>query len=249
MWIVRYSSYLLVTVIPLLALTGASAAYAAAHEPSPRIIVTGEGRAELAPDMALVSLTVAREAATAREALDANSTAMAGVLKAMQNEGIAERDLQTSNFSIQPNYVYPQPDAKGEHKPPRVVGYTVRNSLAVRVRKLETLGAIIDKSVSLGVNEGGDIQFTNADPSAALTAARRDAVRDAISKAQTLATAAGVKPGKLLEISEYAYTPAPAPMLQGRMMAMDAVEAKSVPVAAGENSYTVNVNVTFAIEQ
>jgi uncharacterized protein YggE len=84
-------------------LVGASALVAAAaDEPYPRILVTGQGAVDVAPDMAVLVLTVTREAETARAALDANSSAMSEVLKAMQAQGIAERDLQTANFSIQP---------------------------------------------------------------------------------------------------------------------------------------------------
>lgn len=231
----------------LLATAWAVAAQADDNEPYPRILVTGQGTAELAPDMAVLQLTVTREAETARAALDANSAAMAEVLKALREQGIAERDLQTANFSIQPRYVYPSPKSQGERKPPRIVGYTVRNGLKVRVRDLDKLGAVIDRSVSLGVNEGGNILFANDDPSAAIEQARIRAVREAASRAQTLATAAGVKLGKVLEISEQSYNPPPMPMMQSRMVMADAAEA--VPVAAGENIYEVTVSLAYAIEQ
>ena len=217
------------------------------NEPYPRIMVNGEGRAELVPDMALLQLSVTRDADTARQALDANSAAMAQVIKALRDQGIAERDIQTSNFGIQPRYVYPQPKAQGEREPPRIVGYTVRQGLNVRVRDLAKLGAIIDQSVTLGVNEGGNIMFTNDDPSAAIDKARAGAVQDATARAKTLASAAGVKLGRLLEISENTYDLAPAPMMRAEMMASDA--AATAPVAAGENSYRVTVSVSYAIAQ
>ena len=217
------------------------------NEPYPRIMVNGEGRAELVPDMALLQLSVTRDADTARQALDANSAAMAQVIKALRDQGIAERDIQTSNFGIQPRYVYPQPKAQGEREPPRIVGYTVRNGLNVRVRDLAKLGAIIDQSVTLGVNEGGNIMFTNDDASAAIDKARAGAVQDATARAKTLASAAGVKLGRLLEISEKTYDLAPAPMMRAEMMASDA--AAAAPVAAGENSYRVSVSVSYAIAQ
>ena len=221
---------------------------AAAAEAVPRIVVSGQGSAQLAPDMALLQLTVTREADTAGAALDANSAAMAEVLAALHAQGIAERDIQTSQFSIQPRYVYPKPKTSGESQPPRIVGYTVRNGLAVRVRDLDKLGAIIDRSVSLGVNEGGSISFTNDDPSAALQQARAAAVRDAAARARTLADAAGVKLGKVLEISEQSYNPAPVPVRYAQR-AMLADAAESVPVAAGENSYDIVVNLIYAVEQ
>lgn len=216
-------------------------------DPVARILVTGQGSADLAPDMAVLTLSVTRQAETARAALDANSLAMRDVLTAMKAEGIDSRDLQTSGFSIQPNYIYPPPKPTGEREPPQIVGYTVRNSLTVRVRDISAVGNILDKSVSLGVNEGGNIMFTNDDPSEAITQARINAVKDAMAKAKTLADAAGVKTGKLLEISEQSFNPRPMPMARAEMSLARSSDA--VPVAAGENSYKVTVNISYAIDQ
>lgn len=218
------------------------------NTPFPRILVSGQGSVDIAPDMAILSLAVTREADTARGALDANSAAMNEVLAAMKAEGIDARDLQTSGFSIRPRYSRPSPKSSGESEPPRIIGYTVRNSLSVRVRDITTVGAVLDKSVSLGVNEGGNIRFTNADPSAAIEQARIKAVKQAVAKANTLATAAGVKTGKLLEISEQSFSPRPLSMATAEKMSMTRA-AGSVPVATGENTYKVMVNVSFAIDQ
>ena len=128
-----------------------------------------------------------------------------------------------------------------------IVGYTVRNGLSVRVRDLAKLGGIMDQSVTLGVNEGGNILFTNDDPSGAIEQARTRAVQDAAARAKSLAAAAGVKLGKVLEISEQSYNPEPMPVMRAEMMMAKAADA--VPVAAGENSYQVSVNLSYAIEQ
>jgi uncharacterized protein YggE len=210
------------------------------------VAVTGEGSAHLAPDMAILILTVMRQEETARAALDANSAAMAQVLEAMKADGIAERDLQTSGFSINPQYHYPRNDGSTPVQP-QIIGYQVANSLTVRVRDLDQLGAIIDKSVTLGVNQGGQIRFTNDDPSAAVTKARVAAVQDAKAKAATLVEAAGVALGRITEISERLSVPQPLPM--ARMQAEQAFADAAVPVASGENEYKVNVNVTFEIDQ
>lgn len=219
----------------------------AADNPA-RILVSGEGSSEVAPDMALLQLTVTREADSARAALDANSAAMAEVLAAMQQLGIAKRDLQTSNFSIQPRYHHPRPEPSGERKPPQITGYVVRNSLAVRVRDISRVGEILDQSVTLGVNEGGQISFTNADPAEVIKQARISAVRDARDKASTLAVAAGVKLGDVMEISEQSYRPGPMPVARAEMM-MARSANDAVPVATGENSYRVTVQMSFAIDQ
>lgn len=231
----------------LLLLAGAAAVQANDADPQPQIRVTGEGRATLAPDMALLHLMVTREGASAREALDANTEAMREVLAEMRKSGIAERDLQTAQFSIEPRYRHHQPDAGGQREPPAIVGYTVSNSLAVRVRDLEQVGAILDRSVSLGVNQGGNIQFLNDDPAAALEQARVAAVKDALQRAATLTAAAGVRSGRILEISEQSFQPRPMPMARGQTMM--AADSSSVPIAGGENSYSVTVNMTLALEQ
>jgi len=235
-----------VLIAALIALTLSFAAGADDNFPPPRILVTGEGSVDIAPDMAVLVLTVTRQAETARAALDANSAAMTEVQKAMRKAGIENRDLQTSGFAIQPNYVYPAPQASGEREPPRIAGYTVRNSLTVRIRDIDKVGAVLDQSVSLGVNEGGNITFANADPSAAIEEARTRAVHDAIARADTLAAAAGVKRGRLLEISEQSYNPRPVPMME---MAMNRAADAAPPVAVGENTYKVTVSVSYAIDQ
>lgn len=222
-------------------------AHAAGPPRVPRILVTGEGETEVPPDMATLSLTVTREAETAREALDANSAAMGEVLSAMRDAGVDESDLQTTGFAIEPKRVYPPAKPSGERRVPRIVGYTVRNGLVVRVRELERLGAILDRAVTLGVNEGGDISFGNAEPDEAVTRARERAVKDALSRANTLAAAAGVKVGRILEISEQSSRPRPVPMARAEM-AM-AADSGAVPIAAGRNTYRVQVNISLAIDQ
>ncbi len=127
----------------------------------PRIVVTGEGEATVAPDMALLSLTVMREAKTAREALDANNAAMAEVIEAIKLFGIADRDLQTAGLQIMPRYNF-----TNNRTAPRKLSSSptwVTNTLSVRVRDMVKTGEVIDKAVSLGVNQGGNIVFTNDD--------------------------------------------------------------------------------------
>lgn len=217
-------------------------ASAADSPPPPRIMVSGEGEAAIAPDLALLSLSVMREAKTAREAFDANNDAMAAVIAAMKASGIAERDLQTAGIQINPRYNYTnKPDGSQEAE---LIAYQVTNTLSVRVRDIDKTGEILDKAVSLGVNQGGGISFTNDDPAAAVAEARKKAVADAIAKAKTLAEAAGVTVGRVLEITDQNIAPAPMPI---NAKAFDAARA-SVPVQAGENSYKVQVNITFELK-
>jgi uncharacterized protein YggE len=220
---------------------------AADERPVPHITVVGEGETAASPDMAILSLSVLREADTARAALDADNKAMADVIAAMKKAGIADRDLQTSGLSIDPRYSNVKP-GKEQQEEPKIIGYRVVNTLTVRIRDLDKLGKVIDSSVSLGVNQGGGITFTNDDVSKPMQDARKRAMEDAIARAKTLTETAGVKTGKIIEISEQSYRPMPRPMaMKARSFA--AAPEDAVPVQAGENTYHATVTVTFEIEQ
>jgi hypothetical protein len=211
----------------------------------PVIVVSGQGDTQIAPDLAIVTLGVTETRKTAREALDSANSAMSAVIDALKKQGIEPRDLQTSGLSIQAQYSYPQ-NEDGTPKPPVLTGYAVSNTLTIRIRDLAKVGAIIDQAVTLGVNQGGNIRFSNDDPAKAVKEARIEAVKDAVEKAGTLAEAAGIKLGRILEVTESNIPNDPRPLMSARM-AKEAPDA--VPVEAGENSYSVNVNVTFAIDQ
>lgn len=228
-----------------LALPQLAAAQEAPRADAPRIVVVGEGEAAIAPDMAILTLSVLREADTAREALDAANAAIAEVIASVKEAGVEARDIQTAGLQINPRMVFPQ-GGDGTQQP-RIVGYQVSNTLTIRVRDLASVGSIIDRAVTLGVNQGGSIVFANADPSAVMTEARKRAVRDAIDRATTLAEAAGVGLGAVTEIAEQAFGPVPVPF-DGRAMRMEAA-AQAVPVEAGENAYRVQVTVTFGLNQ
>ncbi len=219
----------------------------ASEERVSTISVSGTGSVNVAPDLALISFGVVREAKTAREALTANNRAMSEVLQAMKDMGIADKDLQTSNFNISPRYHYPERNSDNSQPQPVITGYVVSNELAVRVRDLSKTGEILDLVVTLGVNSGGNIRFMNDKPEAFLEKARVAAVKNALSKANILATTAGVGLGRILEISENANQPRPVPMAHTRMAAQE--DAGSVPVASGENSYSVHVQISWEISQ
>lgn len=211
------------------------------------ISLSGTGSVSVAPDMAIVSFGVVKEAKTAREALDANNLAMASVLKAMEDNGIEKKDLQTSGFNIQPRYFYPKRKANGQQPPPQITGYVVSNNLTIRIHEIERAGAILDLSVTLGINTGGNIQFTNSETSAVLKEARTKVVKAAIEKAQTLAEAANVELGAILNISENSSRPRPVAIAQARSLSVQ--EDASVPIASGENSYQVIVQMSWEISQ
>jgi len=227
---------------------GAIAQTEEADEQPAIIKVNGSGKASLKPDIALVTIGVLRQDKTARAALDANNQAMAAVIDAMKKMKIASKDLQTSGFNISPQYHYPKRSNDGSQQPPVITGYQVSNQLTIRIRDLAKVGNVLDKAVTLGVNSGGGIVFTNDKPEDAITQARKKAMANAIAKARTLTKAAGVELGDIVTITEQSAMPRPVPMARGRMMA-EAAMADSVPVQAGENEYRVDISVSWEIAQ
>lgn len=226
----------------------ASPAALQAKEPQPKISITGVGTAKRAPDLAVISLGVLREAKTAREALTENNAAMSDLIAAMRALGVEEKDMQTSNFSIQPRYFYPERKANGEHEAPRIIGYSVSNNLEVRIKEIEKTGEALDQAVTLGANTGGNIRFTNQDVEALLDEARINAVQNAMKKAEILVVTAGAKLGEIVSISETSNNPRPQKFAQARALSVQE-DAGQVPIASGENSYRVTVNITWKIDQ
>ena len=210
------------------------------------ISIEGRGEVTASPDTAYVTSGVTTQGATAREALDLNTKAMADLLAELKASGIAERDVQTSGFSVNPNYVYTEErDANGYSLPPKINGYQVSNVVTVRVRALDTLGAILDKSVTVGANTINGVTFAVADPTELFNAARKSAFADARAKAELYATAAGAALEDIVSINEGASMEPPQPYM---VKAMDESARADVPVAAGELSFAINVSVQWELE-
>jgi uncharacterized protein len=199
------------------------------------ISVTGEATVSVPPDVAQVDGGVTSEAKTAREASDANNVAMAKVLSALKGAGIAEKDYQTSRLSLQPQYA---PNRPG---PSPIVGYRASNHVTIRVRDVTKIANVIDTLVGAGANEIGGIKFMVSQASKLLDDARAQAVADARRKAEIYAKAAGVTLGAPLSISEEG---APGPLFRTKMAPM----AAATPVAQGEETLSVTVNVSWAIK-
>jgi len=208
----------------------------------PSITVSGTGKVDVKPDIAHVQVGVLVDAPTASEALAKNNEKMAALLETLKAKGIEDRDVQTSNFNVGPKYEY---DPQGRRQP-KLVGYQVSNMVQVRVRKLAQLGELLDVLVRTGANQVHGISFSVDEPEKVLSKARQEAVEQAKARATEYATAAGVKIGKPLLIQEQALTipfPQPMPMMRGAMRAADS----AVPVAAGEQTLTAHVTVTYAL--
>jgi len=198
--------------------------------------VSGEATVSVPPDLALVEGGVTSEAKTAREASDANNAAMGKVLQALKGAGIEAKDVQTSRLSLQPQ------SAPNRSGPPAIVGYRASNRVTIRLRDVTKVANVIDTLVAAGANDIGGINFMVSQASKLLDEAREQAISDARRKAQIYAKAAGVTLGEPRSISEEG---APTPVFRGKMTAPMAAGA---PVAQGEETLSVSVNVSWAIK-
>jgi uncharacterized protein YggE len=204
------------------------------------ITVTGTGTAEAAPDIATLRVGVTSEAKTARAAMDQTNARTAAIIARMAGLGVAERDMQTSGLSVNP--VWSNRPAAGGQTENSITGFVARNGLTLRVRDLAVLGEVIDRAVDDGANDIGGVSFDVDEPAPLLDAARRDAVADAMARAQLYAEAAGVTLGTLQSLSEQGgYAPQP------RMMEMAMARDSGAPIARGEVGFSASVTMVFSI--
>jgi uncharacterized protein YggE len=213
------------------------AAPALAQTTAPAVIsVTGEATIAVPPDLAEVDGGVTSDAKTAREASEANNAAMGKVLLALKGAGIDAKDFQTSRLSLQPQ------STPGRSGPPVIVGYRASNRVTIRVRDVTKVANVIDTLVGAGANDIGGINFMVSQASKLLDDARERAITDARRKAEIYAKAAGVTLGAPLSISEEGSPGAmPFRKMVGGMAA--------APVAQGEETLAITVNVSWAIKQ
>ena len=208
----------------------------------PRIVsVSGLGEVKARPDLAAITSGVTSEAPTAQAALARNNAAMTAVISTLKNAGVSEDDIQTSNFSVSPQYPPYQP---GQTTSPRISGYQVSNQVTARVKNLAKLGAILDALVQAGSNQISGISFDIDQPKPFLDDARKKAVADARAKAELYAIAAGASLGRVIQISESAAV-VPQPV---RMRMAEASADASVPIAAGQNTVSASINITYEIQ-
>jgi uncharacterized protein YggE len=215
---------------------------AAQEDARRRIVVTGTGEVRARPDIAVISAGVIVQGETASVALAENSRAMGAVLQQLRTSGLADDDVQTSQFSVTPVYEM-QPPERETTAPPRIVGYQVSNQVTARVREIDRLGLVLDALVSAGATNIDGPSFDIADPEQLLGEARDAAVADALARARRYAAAAGVELGEIVSIEETgSFAPPPRPMMRAEAMAAD------VPIAPGQTELSASVTTVFAIK-
>ena len=230
----------LIALIAVFPAAGAAQGVQGLRSASAAMIVLGEASVQAPPDQARISTGVTIRAKTVREATEANSKAMAAVMAALADAGIAGKDIQTSRFSIQPVYAAPEPRAEQ-----KLVGYTVTNQVSVRIRELDKVSIVVDKAVTAGATDIGNIEFVVSNQGKLLDQAREGAIADARRKAEIYAKASGLELGRVVWVSEEVGA---EPLAPARMYPRAAAHA-AVPIAAGEDTLRVSVTVGFELSR
>jgi uncharacterized protein YggE len=203
------------------------------------VTVNGTGSVTVTPDEASISVGVNVVNASLAEAQSQATTQMNQVIDALKAAGIAELDIQTSNYSVN---VIQEYDTNGY--PARVSGYQVNNQVNVKVRDISKLGDILEAAVAAGANSIYGVGFVVSDPADAAKQARTDAVADATRKAQEIADATGMSLGRVVSVTETS-GPTPMPKQYGGMEM--AADMASVPIQQGGNIIAVDVQMTFEL--
>ena len=202
------------------------------------IQVDGVGEVQVTPDMATVTLGVNHQAGTAEAAMAAVSRDAREIFERLTVFGIDEGDIRTSGLSL--NQMYEQ--RSSSNAPPKVIGFSASTQVTVISHDLDRVGALLDQLVKAGANSINGIFFGISDPTAAMRAARRAAVEDALDKAALYASAAGVALGDVVGITESGATP-----FRGPMMRAEAMMADAVPIAPGTETISARISLTIEI--
>jgi uncharacterized protein len=240
----------------LAAFIGAGETSAEDKKPEPRSLsITGTGKISARPDIAEILVGVLTQAPTAISALDANNEAVNRLSQILKDRGIAEKDIQTADIQVLPQYS--QPPRRGlapgeqveEELIPRIVGYRVENSVRITARQIDKLGSLLDALVQAGANHLRGITFRVDQAEKLLDEARKRAMSDAKHKAELIAGEATLVVGLPLKIEVDGGPFRPTPRMYAGAAPMMAAPAPSMPVSPGEQELSVTVSVVYELKE
>ncbi len=217
------------------------------------ISVTGEGEVLAKPDIGAFTFTVQTEGADATAAQNQNSEVMAAIMGYLTEAGVAEADIKTEYYNLNPKYRYEdKPCAFGSYCPPSEPiqdGFEVMQNVQVKVRALDTAGGLIGGVGERGATNISSLSFTIDDESELKDEARTLAIEDAKAKAQVIADSLGKELGKLVGFYENGddayYYGKGGDMMEARAVGAPAMDAV---LPAGENTIMSNVTLSYELK-
>jgi len=206
------------------------------------LVVSGRGEAYGKPDLALISFAVVSEAKTVAEAMAQNSQKMNAVIQFVKSQGVEDKDLKTTTFSLRPRYEWRE-DLSSQRQ---LVGYEARQQLEVKVRAMDKIGRLVEGASAAGANQIGDLQFTIDNREELERKAREEAVKNAKDRAKELASLLGVNLVRITNFNEESQ--APRPYALESLAVVDMKEAAEAPqIETGENKIEITVSITYEI--
>lgn len=200
--------------------------------------VSADAEARRVPDVATLSAGVVTQATDGNAAMRQNAEQMNKVIAAIKRAGIAERDVQTSGINLSPQYQYKEGEA------PKITGYQASNTVSLKVRDISRLGSVLDTLAAQGANQINGPSFEIDQPEPVYDEARLAALKKAQARAETYAKALGLKVRRIVSISEgRGGGVRPVMMMSARAQSA----AMDTPVAPGETTLSVNLDVTFEL--
>ncbi|MBI4992068.1 MAG: SIMPL domain-containing protein [Candidatus Harrisonbacteria bacterium] len=211
--------------------------------PSRTLIVSAEGKTTVSPDVTTFTFSVVSEGADPEKIADENNKTMNTTIQFIKEQGVADKDVKTVGYNLFPRYEY---DEKA--KKTFISGYTLTQTVLVKIRNFSKIGKILGSLPELGINQIGSLNFNIDEPDKYLKVAREEAFEKASIKAKEMAKQNRVRIGRVVTFSESAggYPP-PIPVYEtfGRGGAFAAAKAPSIE--SGSQEVTVNVSVTYEI--
>ena len=205
-----------------------------------RLDITATGDVTRVPDLAIITAGVVTRSATASGALQQAANRMARVRSALKAAGIEDRDIQTTNINLNPEYSY------ANNQPPKLNGYSASNQVSVRFRDIANSGKILDALVAEGANSISGPNLTIDKPETALDEARARAVANGRARADLYARSLGMRIARVVSVSENSGSyPVPPPMPMVREAMAQAADTKIDP---GEQKLQVSLAMTFELQ-
>ena len=204
------------------------------------LTISGIGIKNAIPDIASIRASVQATKETTQEALTVANEGMASLIAKLDELGLDKKDRQTAHFSVRPKF---KQDDDGRYQHDQITGWTVQNTLVVKIRNLSQLGVILTLAGEHGSVNGPS--FSNSNESALLDEARQLAMKDAIRKAQLYAEAAGVSLGGIIEIAEQSHQQPYAVKAMRMSVLCEDVDSGPAPVEAGEQTLSMSIHAVF----
>lgn len=226
-----------------------------ASAPQTIIDFSGTGEVFAAPDIAVMNLTEREEAKTVKQAQDVVTGKISKVLSFLKENGIADKDIKTNNYSSYPkyDYIYETDITCGSQTcPPRpakqiITGYEVSQNIEVKIRNIDNTNIVVDGLGKIGITEMNGPNFAIDKEDALKAEARRIAINDAKAKAVVLAKDLGVQLVRIVSFSESGDSPMYAYKSGAMAMTADVAAAPAPQLPTGENKLTSNVTITYEI--